>query len=43
MSDIVLAVVCLLGGAVAGYFFGKTQVAKELEAKTGKIGDIIKH
>ena len=42
MSDIILAVVCLIVGFVGGYFFGKTKVAKKFETKAGKIGDVIK-
>jgi hypothetical protein len=42
MSELILAVVCLIVGAVGGYFFGKTKVAKEFETKAGKIGDVIK-
>ena len=42
MLDIILTVVCLIVGFVGGYFFGKTKVAKEFEAKAGKIGDIMK-
>jgi uncharacterized protein YneF (UPF0154 family) len=42
MSDIILAVVCLIVGFVGGYFFGKTKAAKEFEAKAGKIRDVIK-
>jgi uncharacterized protein YneF (UPF0154 family) len=42
MSEILLALVCLIVGFVGGYFFGKTKVSKELEAKAGKIGDVIK-
>lgn len=42
MSNIFLAVVCLLIGFVGGYFFGKTKVAKEFETKAGKIGDVMK-
>jgi uncharacterized protein YneF (UPF0154 family) len=41
MSEILLAVVCLIVGSVGGYFFGKTKVAKEFEVKAGKIGDVI--
>jgi len=42
MSELLLAVICLIVGAGGGYFFGKTKVAKEFEAKAGKIGDVIK-
>jgi hypothetical protein len=42
MSDVFLAVVCLIIGFVGGHFFGKTKVAKEFETKAGKIGDVIK-
>lgn len=42
MSGIFLALICLIGGFVGGYFFGKTKVAKEFETKAGKIGDVIK-
>jgi hypothetical protein len=43
MSDILIPVLFLIVGFVGGYFFGKTKVAKELETKAGKIGDVIKH
>ena len=42
MSDIFVAVVCLVLGSIGGYFSAKTKVSKELEAKAGKIGDVIK-
>jgi|MudIll2142460700_1097286.scaffolds.fasta_scaffold603317_2 hypothetical protein len=42
MSEILLAVVCLIVGFGGGYFFGKTKMAKEFETKAGKIGDVMK-
>jgi hypothetical protein len=42
MSEILLAVVCLIVGFGGGYYFGKTKMAKEFETKAGKIGDVIK-
>ena len=42
MSEIFLAVVCLIVGFAGGYFFAKTKLAKEFETKAGKIGDVIK-
>lgn len=42
MIGSIVAVVCLTGGFVGGYFFAKTKVAREFERKAGQIGDVIK-
>jgi uncharacterized protein YneF (UPF0154 family) len=43
MSEILLAILCLIVGFVGGYFFGKTEVAKEFGTKAGRIGDVIRY